>query len=41
MNSSVTKCPKCSGTEIWKGKHLEYAVMVPTKNKLSFGSEVM
>ncbi|MFJ7667074.1 transcription initiation factor TFIIIB [Lysinibacillus sp. NPDC097195] len=36
---NITECPKCGGTELGKGKHSGYAVMVPS-NRMSFGSEI-
>ncbi|SIT88254.1 transcription initiation factor TFIIIB [Edaphobacillus lindanitolerans] len=34
-----TKCPKCGGTELGKGKQSGYAMMAPVK-KMSFGSNI-
>ncbi|WP_456271004.1 transcription initiation factor TFIIIB [Bacillus sp. AK031] len=39
MNSQMTECPKCGGTELGKGRHSGYAVIAPV-NKFSLGSNV-
>ncbi|WP_053365122.1 hypothetical protein [Bacillus sp. FJAT-27245] len=39
MNRSISKCPKCGGNDLGKGKQSGYTVMYPI-NKMSLGSDI-